>query len=105
MCLNEAHEGSLASLAADVGGEVLFDRGADWGGETPTSRKLALWSKTPWRDRLDMDGPCSLGGAISAVTETDLGSLRVVGVCTPSAFTSPSGRLPRPPLVVAYCLP
>ena len=97
VCLTQAHEGSLASLVARLGGEVVFDRGATWGEEQPTSRKIALWSKAHWRDRIEMAGPSSLGGAISAITETDLGALRVVGVCAPSPFASPGGKLPRPP--------
>jgi len=97
VCLAQAHEGSLASLIADAGGHVICDRGADWGGETATSRKLALWSKAPWRERAELPGPSSLGGAISAITDTDLGAVRVVGVCTPSPFASPGGTLPRPP--------
>lgn len=97
VCLAQAHEGSLASLITDAGGHVIYDCGADWGGETATSRKLAPWSKASWRERAELPGPSALGAAISAVTDTDLGAVRVFGVCTPSPFASPGRELPRPP--------
>ncbi|MEP7210007.1 MAG: endonuclease/exonuclease/phosphatase family protein [Alphaproteobacteria bacterium] len=94
VCLTEAHEGSPASF----GGHALFDVGASWGGEAPSERKVALVSRTPWRDVTPLPDLSALGGAISATTDTDLGPVRVVGVCTPHHFASPGGALPRPPL-------
>ncbi len=93
ICLTKAYEDSLA----DFGGHQLSEAGASWGGERDGERKLVLWSRAPWRESVVLPGPNALGAAISAVTDTPLGPLRVVGVCTPGPFASPGGRLPRPP--------
>jgi len=86
--LTEAHSGSLDSFA----GHVLDDRGVMWGGETESERKVVLWSREPWRDRIFHPELSELGGIISAVTDSDLGPARVIGVCMPYPFAWPRGK-------------
>jgi hypothetical protein len=92
--LTEAHETSLTLL----GGHVLSDAGVRWGGETETERKVLLWSKQPWREPTHYAALSAIGGAVSGITETPLGDIRVLGVCTPHNFAAPETMEPRPPL-------
>lgn len=94
VCLTEAHP----QLLGPMGGHLLTDRGMSWGGEAADQCKVLLWSRNPWRETKTWPDLSALGGAVSGVTETDLGEIRVVGVCTPHHFASPNGALPRPPL-------
>jgi exonuclease III len=77
----------------------IVDAGDDWGYRVPdpTRRKLALWSKWPWRD-VDPVGDPDLpsGRFVAATTSTPIGDLRVVGVCIPwAAAHVSSGRRDR----------
>lgn len=90
--------GDLVATKADVivGTEVLVDllpsyehvvdAGTGWGYELPDGRrrKVAMWSANPWTDVTTFDDPAAPGGRlIAATTETDVGPIRVVGVCIP----------------------
>lgn len=47
-------------------------------------RKILIWSKNPWTDVDDFgDENLPIGRFISGVTETDVGEVRVIGVCIP----------------------
>ncbi|MGJ8564014.1 MAG: endonuclease/exonuclease/phosphatase family protein [Alphaproteobacteria bacterium] len=47
-------------------------------------RKILIWSKNPWTDVDDSgDERLPIGRFISGVTKTDIGEVRVVGVCIP----------------------
>ncbi len=93
VCLTLGYETSLAALD----GHVISNAGASWGPEAPGERKVVLWSKTPWRDPLDLGALAAVGGAVGAITDTDLGPVRFIGIATPNPFASPNGKLPRPP--------
>ncbi|MBI1361243.1 MAG: hypothetical protein GC155_13280 [Alphaproteobacteria bacterium] len=93
VCLTKGYETSLAAL----GGHVISNAGASWGPAAPEERKVILWSKSPWRDPLDLGALTALGGAVGALTDTDLGLVRFIGIATPNPFASPEGKLPRPP--------
>ncbi len=59
--------------------------GDDWGyGHSPGRRKVAVCSRTPWRD-VDSVGHPGLpaGRYVAATTDTASGPLRVVGLCIP----------------------
>ena len=62
--------------------------GDDWGYrvDDPTRRKVALWSRWPWRD-VDPVGHPDLppGRFVAGSTDTPIGEVRVVGVCVPWA--------------------
>jgi endonuclease/exonuclease/phosphatase family metal-dependent hydrolase len=97
VCLTEAHEGSLNGLHVDGRpGHVLVDRGVLWAREAETERKVLLWSRNPWTDVLKDGELSAIGGAVGGVTETDLGPVRVVGVCIPHHLAWPTGMTPRP---------
>lgn len=66
-------------------GGYLVDAGDDWGYRVTNRRrrKVALWSRNPWRDSEHLDLPAPNGRLVAATTDTDLGPLRVVGVCIP----------------------
>lgn len=67
-----------------TGGHVV-DAGDDWGYPTrPGRRKVAMWSRAPWRDATSYPN-CGFpsGRLVAANTETDVGPLSVVGVCIP----------------------
>lgn len=47
-------------------------------------RKVLLWSKKPWRDIDDVgDKNLPIGRFISGITESNIGDIRVVGLCIP----------------------
>lgn len=91
VCLTEAHEASLASL----GGHQLAARGVRWSKEAESERKVVLWSRNPWTDPVDVSTVSGIGGAVGGVTETQLGPLRIIGVCIPYWRASPVGLEPR----------
>jgi hypothetical protein len=94
VCLTHAY----ASTPAPLGGHVISDTGASWGKEADGEVKVALVSQAPWSDVMKFGALSDTGAAVSGVTETDLGPIRFVGICTPHHFASPGGVLPRPPL-------
>jgi endonuclease/exonuclease/phosphatase family metal-dependent hydrolase len=77
--LTETHTDFLT-----VGENVICSQ-ADYGYQaSPSRRKVLLWSKQPWQD-VDEVGHASLpsGRFVAGTTMTDVGPLRVVGVCIP----------------------
>lgn len=94
VCATEAHEGSLARLS---GGQVIADAGAAMQGDAATARKVLLWSRTAWDDVRTWAELSALGGAVSGVTSTPLGRVRVVGVCAPWHLAWPQEAEVRPP--------
>src|SRR5690349_16834816 len=79
LCLTETH----TSWSMDGGEWVWAD--ADYGyRDTGERRKVGLWSRTPWTDVDTVGHPDLPGGRfVAGVTETDVGSLTVAGVCIP----------------------
>ncbi len=78
------------AVLTEVAGN-FFETGAsaysdtDWGYRTaPSRRKVHIWSRFGW-DYVDSVGSGSLPGGryVSGVTRTELGPLRVIGVCIP----------------------
>lgn len=83
VCLTESH---LDFLEPEGGHVVAADpnygyRDPDGGG---LRRKVVLWSRSPWRE-VDRAGGADLpeGRFVSAVTDTNLGPVRIIGVCIP----------------------
>ncbi|MFM7069358.1 MAG: endonuclease/exonuclease/phosphatase family protein [Actinomycetes bacterium] len=79
----------------------IIDAGADWGYTSPSAerRKVAMWSATPWSD-VDTEGDPQLPGGrfVAGTTHTDIGSIRVVGLCIPwQGAHVASGRRDRRP--------
>jgi endonuclease/exonuclease/phosphatase family metal-dependent hydrolase len=78
----------LTEAEADVlpAGGHFVDAGRDWGYAVQREgrRKVLMWSKEPWRD-IDPLGDARMppGRWIAATTDTELGPIRVVGVCIP----------------------
>ncbi len=79
VCLTESHvgllpqDGHVICSQADYGYPIKDDR-----------RKIVLWSREPWA-QVDDVGINSLppGRFVSGVTQTSLGSLKVMGICIP----------------------
>ncbi len=71
----------------------VIDGGTDWGYERrdDRNRKVLAWSKHPWHS-VDQLGSHELppGRFISGTTQTDIGEIKVLGVCIPwqSAHTT-----------------
>lgn len=64
----------------------VVDAGEYWGYPPGPGarRKVALWSRSPWRDvEVVSEPPSILGRFVRAVTDTAAGPLTVVGVCVP----------------------
>ncbi|QIG54496.1 endonuclease/exonuclease/phosphatase family protein [Altererythrobacter sp. BO-6] len=79
ICLTEGYTGGVPDYGYVITGE------ADWGYSSPADRrKVMLWSKSPWRE-VDQLGHADLpsGRFVSGVTDTDIGPLRMIGVCIP----------------------
>ena len=79
LCVTEGCAGLFPA-----GGHVI-DAGPDWGyAAAEGRRKVLLWSKRPW-SAVDPVGSEALPGGrfVSAMTETSLGALSVVGICIP----------------------
>lgn len=78
--------GTEVTLAVLPRGGHVIDAGDDWGYSLPRAdrRKVAMWSREPWRDVAVPDlaempgGRCAIG-----MTTTAEGPLTVVGVCVP----------------------
>jgi endonuclease/exonuclease/phosphatase family metal-dependent hydrolase len=78
-CIAEGFDDSLGdgwfgiASAADSGYPVVAGR-----------RKVALWSRRPWRE-VDRTGAPALpeGRFVSGVTDTPIGPVRIIGVCVP----------------------
>lgn len=91
--LTDAQETTLALL----GGHVLTDTGVRWArNETSSERKIVLWSKQPWREVTHYPTLSALGAAVSGVSQTPMGKVRVLALCTPPHFAWPEGMEPRP---------
>ncbi len=79
VCLTETHDQLLSRDGYSIGAQ------ADYGyGDKGARRKVMLWSKQPWRD-VDDHGHESLtpGRFISAITQTSIGEVMVMGICIP----------------------
>lgn len=84
ICLTESDAELLAQGLLAQAGHVVSSQ-PDYGYPIYEGRrKVALWSKKPWRD-VDKFGSKSLppGRFVSGVTETSLGDVTVIGVCIP----------------------
>lgn len=94
-CLTEASEDSVR----DLGGHTVSLTGASWSSRRRDDERLVvLWSREPWRE-VAPGGPLTDSGAcLSAVTETPLGALRLIGICAPHHAASPVGRTDRAPM-------
>ena len=75
----------------------VIDGGTDWG-YTPRdqrNRKVIAWSKHPWSS-VDLIGHHELppGRFVAGTTQTDLGEIKVIGVCIPwqSAHTNTGNK-------------
>ncbi|MBI1339219.1 hypothetical protein GC169_03260 [bacterium] len=79
VCLTDAHEGSTAPL----GGYRASDIGAVWGADAASARKVVIWSRTPLEEIERDDALSRLGGLVSGLTQTPLGTVRLIGVCLP----------------------
>lgn len=78
VCLTEAHTNFLPD-------GHLIHAGADHGYPRKEGRrKLLLWSRRPWADIDDLgDERLPPGRFVAGVTDTQLGPLRMIGVCVP----------------------
>lgn len=91
--LTDAHETSLALL----GGHAATDTGVRWArNETESERKVVLWSQQPWSQITHYPALSALGAAVSGVTRTPTGDVRIFALCTPPHFAWPEGMEPRP---------
>ena len=63
----------------------LVSGGSDWGYPRKAGRrKVAMWSRSPWRDvERDPDPRMPPGRFVSATTDTPVGAVRFIGVCIP----------------------
>ncbi len=93
VCLTEGHAGFF-----DGWGGFVAEGASDWGGAThETRRKVMLWSRRPWT-KADTLGATELppGRFITAETETNLGSVTVLGLVIPYHLANvSSGRRDR----------
>ena len=91
ICLTEAWESSLESLA----GHVLTANGVPWSQQDAGERKVVLWSATPWTSLDRMEPVSAFGGAVSGITELQGRSVRIAGLCIPYHMASPFGQVPK----------
>jgi hypothetical protein len=64
----------------------VVDAGGDWGYDVKdkSQRKVLMWSENPWTDVDEIGSPRLPGGRfVSAITETTIGPIRIIGVCIP----------------------
>ena len=76
-------EGDRALLPAHG---YVVDAGDDWGYDVKdkSQRKVLMWSENPWTDVDGIGSPKLPGGRfVSALTETSIGPIRIIGVCIP----------------------
>ena len=87
ICLTETYDTMLAN-----GGHSIYSQD-DYGYPIKQGRrKVALWSKNPWRQTNDLGSPpMPPGRFISGITQTSLGEVTVVGVCIPWAMARVRG--------------
>ncbi len=87
ICLTETYDTMLSD-----GGHSIYSQ-ADYGYPIKQGRrKVALWSKNPWRQTDDLGQPFMPPGRfISGITQTSLGEVTVVGVCIPWAMSRVRG--------------
>lgn len=103
ICLADARRTALDGFGA--GGHVIYDEGARWRGDPEGTCKVLLWNARPWRDARFWPSLSNLGGSASAVADTDIGPVRVLGVCAPYNMAWPLADETRPPrwsLHIAY---
>lgn len=91
ICLTEAWERSLDAL----GGHALSARGVQWGEQADSERKVVLWSPAPWRDPEVVEDLEETGSAATGICDLDGIAVRIVGLCIPYHFASPSGMTPK----------
>ena len=96
VCLADARRTALDSFQPERGGHVIYDEGARWRGDAEGACKVVLWTARPWREARFWPQLSALGGAASAVADTDIGPVRVLGVCTPYNMTWPASEETRP---------
>lgn len=79
ICCPEAHEDFLPEEWHGI-----FSRPDSGYPMKPGRRRVTLWSRQPWREVDDL-GSADLppGGFVRATTQTSLGPVHVIGVCTP----------------------
>ena len=105
ICLADTRRTTLDSFQPERGGHVIYDEGARWRGDAEATCKVVLWTPRPWREARFWPQLSSLGGAASAVADTDIGPVRILGVCTPYNMAWPVAAENRPPrwsLHIAY---
>jgi hypothetical protein len=96
-CMTETQAGSPAGLnTGGVDGHVIDEAGARLKGDAETDRKVVLWSKEPWRDVVRWPHLSELGGAVSGITTSPLGPVRVIGLCAPWHMAWPANAQTRP---------
>ena len=65
------------------GGHLLDAARLDPGMWRADERKVALWAREPWQPLPEVAAYCGADRAVAGVTETPIGTLRVLGVCIP----------------------
>jgi hypothetical protein len=107
VCLADASRDFLDALPGKFGahGHLIYDEGARWRGDPEGACKVLMWATRPWREARFWPSLSELGGAVSAVADTEIGPVRVLGVCTPYNMAWPAAEETRPPrwsLNIAY---
>jgi len=97
VCLADAPRDMLDGFQPERGGHVIYDEGAKWKGDPDGASKVVLWTPRPWREARFWPSLSALGGAVSAIADTDVGPVRVLGVCAPYNMAWPVGEDTRPP--------
>ena len=90
ICLTETH----IELLGDYGqhGHMVCSRPDHGHVVKEERRKVLLWSKRQWREVDDQGGEAFPPGRfVAGVTETSLGEVTVIGICTPWAGSRASG--------------
>ena len=84
-------EGSAALLPS---GGYGIDAGSEWGyGPNEHRRKVLMWSRHPWSEVTALEVGAGHGRVVSALTNSPLGEILVIGVCIPwSAAHVSTGR-------------
>lgn len=105
VCLTDARRDLLDGFGPVGGGHVIYDEGARWRGDPEAACKVLLWNPHPWREARFWPSLSALGGAVSAIADTEIGPVRILGVCTPYNMAWPEREETRPPrwsLHIAY---
>lgn len=87
ICLTETHDTLLPNTGHSICSRTDYGYPIKQG-----RRKVALWSRLPWRKTDDLGLPSLPPGRfISGITQTSLGDVTVVGVCIPWAMSRVRG--------------